>query len=149
MAPEYAIYGLFSIKSDIFSFGVLILEIVSGRKNRMISRENEDANLIAQAWILWKEKKALDFIDSCMENSYVELEALRCIHIGLLCVQQNPEDRPNMSNVVMMLGSEVALPQPKEPSFLTETSLLQAVDSSSYQQCISTNEISVTVLEAR
>ncbi|XP_015936428.1 G-type lectin S-receptor-like serine/threonine-protein kinase At4g27290 [Arachis duranensis] len=149
MAPEYAIYGLFSIKSDVFSFGVLILEIVSGRKNRMISRENEDANLIAQAWTLWKEKKALYLIDSCMENSYVELEALRCIHTGLLCVQQNPEDRPNMSNVVMMLGSEVALPQPKEPSFLTETSLLQAVDSSSYQQCFSTNEISVTVLEAR
>ncbi|MED6115018.1 hypothetical protein PIB30_086138 [Stylosanthes scabra] len=115
----------------------------------MIFRVGTSTNFIGQAWTLWKEKKGLELTDSSMEDSYDELEALRCIQIGLLCVQQHPEDRPSMSNVVMMLGSEVALPQPKEPSFLTETSLLQAVSSANQQSIISANEISVTQLEPR
>ena len=97
---------------------------------------------------MWKESRPLDLIDSCMENSCVPPEALRCIHIGLLCVQQHPEDRPSMSNVVLMFGSESALPQPREPAFLTENYLPKAV-SSDNQQSSSTNEMSVTLLEPR
>lgn len=88
-------------------------------------------------------------IDLCMENSSCDLsEALRCIHIGLLCVQQRPEDRPNMPSVVVMLSSESALPQPKEPAFLTEKFLFEA-DSSTKHQFSSTNDISFTMLEPR
>ena len=97
---------------------------------------------------MWKESRPLDLIDPCMENSCVLSEALRCIHISLLCVQQNPEDRPSMSNVVVMLGSESALPQPREPAFLTEKYFLEA-DSSSKLLSSSTNEISFTMLEPR
>ena len=52
-----------------------------------------------------------------MESCWTS-EIVRCIHIGLLCVQENPQDRPTMSNVVVLLGSElIALPKPKHPAF--------------------------------
>lgn len=75
-------------------------------------------------------------------------EALRCIHISLLCVQQHPEDRPSMSTVAVMLSSENALPEPKEPAYVIEKTLPE-VDSSSKHLLSSTNEISVTMIEPR
>jgi len=85
-----------------------------------------------------------------MENSSVLSEALRCIHISLLCVQQHPEDRPSMSTVVVMLSSESALPQSKEPGFLMEKEkcFLEA-DSSTNHLFSSTNDISLTTFEPR
>ena len=74
---------------------------------------------------------------------------LRCVLVTLLCVQQLPEDRPNMSSVVIMLGSESLLPEPKEPSFLVGKYSLDVDSSSSKHQSSSTNEISITQLEAQ
>lgn len=74
-----------------------------------------------QAWLLWNNDKGLELIDPCLEDSYVEFEVLRCIQVGLLCVQKLPKDRPAMPSVLLMLSNEgVALPQPKEPGFFTE-----------------------------
>ncbi|KAJ0101131.1 hypothetical protein Patl1_04477 [Pistacia atlantica] len=121
MAPEYATDGLFSVKSDVFSFGILMLEIVSGSKNRGFYHLDDNHNLIGHAWKLWNEGKQLELIDSVLGDQSCNLsEAIRCIHISLLCVQQYPEDRPNMSSVVVMLGSENELPQPKQPGFLMD-----------------------------
>ncbi|KAI7753575.1 hypothetical protein M8C21_021409, partial [Ambrosia artemisiifolia] len=94
ISPEYAVNGLFSVKSDIFSFGVLVLEIVSGKKNTGFIHEDHDDNLLAYAWRLHKEGKSLDLIDECL------------LHVGLLCVQQRVEDRPNTRTVVRMLDGE-------------------------------------------
>ncbi|KAJ0103552.1 hypothetical protein Patl1_04483 [Pistacia atlantica] len=118
MAPEYATDGLFSIKSDVFSFGILMLEIACGKKSRGFYHTDQSLTLVGQAWKLWNEGKPLELVDPFLGKSCNLSEVTRCIHISLLCVQQHPEDRPSMSSVVLMLGSEIALPQPKQPGFL-------------------------------
>ncbi|KAL7243992.1 hypothetical protein ACSBR1_016253 [Camellia fascicularis] len=117
MSPEYAMEGLFSIKSDVFSFGVLLLEIISGRKNNSYNQDNF-VNLIGHVWNLWGEEKALDIVDSSLAESCSSQEVLRCIHIGLLCVQEFTTDRPTMSDVAFMLCNEMTLPPPKQPAFI-------------------------------
>jgi hypothetical protein len=76
-------------------------------------------------------------------------EVLRSIHVGLLCVQENPEDRPNMLYVVLMLGNEDELPHPKQPGFFTERDLVEGSYSSSQSKPPSANVCSISVLEAR
>ncbi|PON41046.1 GPCR kinase [Parasponia andersonii] len=117
MAPEYAMEGIFSIKSDVFSSGVLLLEIISGKNNSGFYLTKHAETLLAYAWRLWKNGKEVEFVDPLLiEPGSVE-EVLRCMHIGLLCVQEDPEDRPTMSAVVVLLhGSESApLPEPGQP----------------------------------
>ncbi|KAL4619328.1 hypothetical protein ACB092_06G071000 [Castanea dentata] len=145
MAPEYAIDGLFSVKSDVFSFGILLLEILSAKKNRGFFHPSHGLNLVGHAWKLWKEGKPLELIDTCLKDSCILLEIVRCLRISFLCLQQRPEDRPNMSSVVMMLHGESSLPEPEEPaSFVGKRS-----SSSSKNQSSSTNEITVTMIEGR
>ncbi|KAM6553572.1 hypothetical protein CsatB_014334 [Cannabis sativa] len=150
MAPEYAFDGLFSIKSDVFSFGILVLEIVSGKKSRGFHHENNGLTLIGHAWTLMKEGRPLELLDECLVSSYENLgEVLRCFHIGLLCVQQSPADRPNMASVVLMLSSQNELPQPKAPGYFLEKDSIKGDTSSSKPELSSTNEMSISLLEAR
>ncbi|KAB1202884.1 hypothetical protein CJ030_MR8G027821 [Morella rubra] len=148
MAPEYASDGYFSTKSDVFSFGILLLEIISGKKSRGVFHQDQSLNLIGYAWKLWKENSPLGLMDACLEDSHCSSEVLRCIHISLLCVEQRPEDRPSMSSVVLMLGSENALLQPKQPGFFTgKHSHAQARSSSSKNESSSNNEVAVRIVD--
>ncbi|KAE8667302.1 S-locus lectin protein kinase family protein [Hibiscus syriacus] len=149
MAPEYATDGLFSVKSDVFSFGIVLLEVISGRKNRGFYHENESGNLIQHAWRLWKEAKPLDVADDFLVETGDLSELLRCIHISLLCVQTHQEERPSMSSVVHMLGSQNELPTPKQPSFLYTKKRLKADSSPGIDGSSSRNEISLSLFEAR
>ncbi|XP_024021181.1 G-type lectin S-receptor-like serine/threonine-protein kinase At4g27290 [Morus notabilis] len=150
MAPEYAFDGLFSIKSDVFSFGILVLEIVSGNKSRGFHQENQGFTLIGHAWILHKEGSSFGLLDKHLRESDHNLkQVLRCIHVGLLCVQQSPVDRPNMSSVAVMLGSDSELPQPKPPGYFTETGAVKRDSSSTKPDSSSTNDMSISLLEAR
>ncbi|KAD7480032.1 hypothetical protein R6Q59_008818 [Mikania micrantha] len=128
--PEYAVHGVFSVKSDVFSFGVLVLEIVSGMKNREFSSQEHRDNLLGHAWRLYKDGKSLDLVGASLVSSCVISEVLRSIHIGLLCVQNLAEDRPTMSSVVLMLGNDGILPRPKPPAFFTEPELDQPAQPS-------------------
>ncbi|XP_010644308.1 G-type lectin S-receptor-like serine/threonine-protein kinase At4g27290 isoform X4 [Vitis vinifera] len=142
MSPEYASEGLYSTKSDVFSFGVLVLEIVSGKRNRGFNHPDHDLNLLGHAWTLFMEDRSSEFIDASMGNSCILSEVLRSINLGLLCVQRFPDDRPSMHSVALMLGSEGALPQPKEPCFFIDRNMMEANSPSGIQSTI-------TLLEAR
>ncbi|XP_044473372.1 receptor-like serine/threonine-protein kinase SD1-8 isoform X2 [Mangifera indica] len=149
MAPEYASEGLFSAKSDVFSFGILLLEILSGVRNRGFYHPENGLNLTGYAWKLWNENKPSELIDPVLGESCNISEVIRCIHISLLCVQQYPVDRPNMSSVVLMLGSDNVLPQPKQPGFLMSRNKLEPGLSSGDSGLTSKNEITISLLEAR
>uniref|UniRef100_A0A1S4DGF5 G-type lectin S-receptor-like serine/threonine-protein kinase At1g11330 n=1 Tax=Nicotiana tabacum TaxID=4097 RepID=A0A1S4DGF5_TOBAC len=113
MAPEFAMEGAFSIKSDVFSFGVLMLEI---------------------AWELWKEGCALELKDPALGDVCDTKLLLRVIHVGLLCVQEGAADRPTMSDIISMLGNEsMAMPPAKQPAFFTGRN--EAESNSSAEQC--------------
>ncbi|XP_057790589.1 G-type lectin S-receptor-like serine/threonine-protein kinase At4g27290 isoform X2 [Salvia miltiorrhiza] len=143
MAPEYAVYGKYSVKSDVFALGVILLEIVSGRKNRDFGHSDDDHSLLGHAWFLWGENKIPELMDKCLSDTSIESQVKRCIHVGLLCVQKFAEDRPIMSSVVFMLGNDEAIiPKPKEPGFFPE-------ESWSCQRSACQESITFTDLEAR
>ncbi|XP_051128445.1 cysteine-rich receptor-like protein kinase 44 [Andrographis paniculata] len=119
MSPEYAIYGQFSIKSDVFSFGVLVLEILSGRRNFTSYGENAEG-LLSFVWKNWCNKTVENVIDSVLRGGSGSIrDMLRCIHIALLCLQKGSGDRPTMNAVIVMLSSPTAtLPAPSQPPFV-------------------------------
>ncbi|KAG5246842.1 receptor serine/threonine-protein kinase [Salix suchowensis] len=151
MSPEYAMDGLFSVKSDVFSFGVLVLEIVCGEKNRGFYHSNSELNLLGNVWRQWKDGKGLEVLDISVGSSYSPSEVLRCIEVGLLCVQERAEDRPTMASAVLMLSSETAsMPQPKTPGYCLGKNPFETDSSSSKQdESFSVNQVTVTVLDAR
>ncbi|XP_024036846.1 G-type lectin S-receptor-like serine/threonine-protein kinase RKS1 [Citrus clementina] len=121
MSPEYAMSVIVSMKIDVFSFGVLVLEIVSGKKNNSCYHSERPLKLIGYAWQLWNEGKCIELVDTALDESCSPNEVLRCIHVGLLCVQDQPTDRPTMSDVVSMLTNEtMILPAPKQPAFFVD-----------------------------
>ncbi|XP_031499974.2 cysteine-rich receptor-like protein kinase 10 [Nymphaea colorata] len=126
MSPEYAMKGQFSVKSDVFSFGVLMLEIVSGQKISSFSQSQYGQDLLSYTWRLWTENKATELLDETLRESCQMREAVRCIHVGLLCVQEDPALRPTMSSVVLMLSSgSFTLVAPSTPAFFVGRSPME------------------------
>ncbi|KAG7546482.1 Protein kinase domain [Arabidopsis suecica] len=119
MSPEYVTHGQFSMKSDVYSFGVLILEIISGKKNSSFYQmDGLVNNLVTYVWKLWETKSLHELIDPGIRENCTSDEVIRYIHIGLLCVQENPADRPTMSTIHQMLtNSSITLPVPLPPGF--------------------------------
>lgn len=142
MAPEYATDGLFSIKSDVFSFGVLILEIINGKRNSCFHQFGDFFNLLGyvsiwciqwvqliwlsnnlylnscKAWKLWNEERWLEFVDELIVSELHISETMRCMNIALLCVQENAADRPTTTSMVDMLSCDImTLPEPKHPAY--------------------------------
>ncbi|GER37572.1 leucine-rich repeat receptor-like protein kinase [Striga asiatica] len=131
LAPEYAMFGQLTEKADIFSFGVLALETVSGKPNSESSLEDDTIYLLERAWNLHENKKELDLVDPNM-HKYNENEVKRIIGISLLCTQASPALRPSMSRVVAMLSGEMEVPTVNtRPGYLTGWNFNDATISAS------------------
>jgi hypothetical protein len=120
MAPEYAMLGQLSVKADVYSFGVVLLEIVSGRRNTDIRFPQEQQNLLEWGWRLCNGGNLLNMIDPTIVGCCPQEQALRCIQVGLLCVQADVVNRPAMSDVVLMLSANsMGIPNPTKPAFVS------------------------------
>ncbi|KAH0744984.1 hypothetical protein KY290_032977 [Solanum tuberosum] len=118
MSPEYVVYGQFSEKSDVFSFGVLLLEILTGERNSDFFMTEVCVSLLGWAWKMWKEGRMLELIDPSIRATCDSNKTTRSVLVALLCVQEIPTDRPIMSDIVVMLSNETTpIPEPKEPAF--------------------------------
>ncbi|XVF24231.1 hypothetical protein REPUB_Repub13aG0109900 [Reevesia pubescens] len=149
MSPEYAMDGIFSVKSDVYSFGVLVLEVVSGRKNTSNFHVDRPLNLVGYAWELWKHGAALELVDPVLSDSCSKHQVLRCITLGLLCVEDSPLDRPTMSDVCSMLTGEMQLPLPKHPAFSTGRRIIEKNVGEKEMENCSLNGLTASTMDAR
>lgn len=118
MAPEYVMHGKLSVKADVFSFGVLILELISGQKNSTFSQDPSSQNLLDWAYHLYKKNKSLEIADPVLASSADPDQVAMCIQIGLLCIQSDPYLRPTMNKVILMLSKKHgALEEPTRPGY--------------------------------
>ncbi|XP_044471753.1 receptor-like serine/threonine-protein kinase SD1-7 isoform X2 [Mangifera indica] len=150
--PEYVRKGIYSIKYDVYSYGVLLLQIISGKKTSCYYGSNENLNLLEyfQGYGLWREGESMKFFDSSLDDSSSSLKLKRCMQVALLCVQEIPADRPTMLRVYNMLKNESAdIPSPKKPAFSVRR------DEHEYSNCIfkekifSVNDTTITQPEPR
>ncbi|KAJ4964968.1 hypothetical protein NE237_016817 [Protea cynaroides] len=150
MSPEYALDGLFSVISDVYSLGIIVLEIISGNKNASFYDSEHSLSFPGHVWRLWKEGTGLDLMDPSLKETCNSSEVLKSIHVGLLCVQEDAIDRPTVASVLVMLASEIAtLPSPKRPAGFIKRSLSSIESSSWGPPSCSLNEVTVSLIEGR
>ncbi|KAK3219767.1 hypothetical protein Dsin_013737 [Dipteronia sinensis] len=150
MSPEYAMNGIVSTKTDVFSFGVLVLEIISCKKNNSCYHTEHLLNLVGYVWELWNDGRGLELIDSTLEESCSSNEVLRCLHVGLLCVQDQATDRPTMWDVVSMLTNDtLLLPAPKQPAFLIYGNSQESEVLEIKLENCSTNNVTISTMKGR
>ncbi|KAF7113711.1 hypothetical protein RHSIM_RhsimUnG0111100 [Rhododendron simsii] len=116
MAPEYIVRGKLTEKADVYSFGVIVIEVVSGKKN--ISFAQNAHSILQTAWNLYRLGTPCEAVDPSLQGKFKEEEARKLLQIGLLCVQASAELRPSMSMVVKMMKDNYEIPQPTQPPFL-------------------------------
>ncbi|KAK4712785.1 hypothetical protein R3W88_018692 [Solanum pinnatisectum] len=119
--PEYAIEGRYSTKSDVFSFGVLLLQIISGKKNTCLYGPDDNLNLLEYAFEMWKDGKGMEFMDQSLDDTTHSCKLLKCMQIALLCLQKDPLDRPTMLEISSMFKNieNLVMNSPKRPAFST------------------------------
>ncbi|NP_001170087.1 Cysteine-rich receptor-like protein kinase 2-like isoform 1 [Zea mays] len=160
MAPEYIVHGQLTEKADIYSYGVLVLEIVTGRKSHnSVASSAEGLSLMALIWRHYTAGTLTELLDPNLREQCSEEDALRVFHVGLLCAQASPNLRPPMWKVVEMLSGRdhkaVALPRPTQPPFINVKGSSGKSDSSggsasnSDKSPFSLNQLSVSGVQAR
>ncbi|KAG8036290.1 hypothetical protein GUJ93_ZPchr0182g2750 [Zizania palustris] len=168
MAPEYAMRGQYSVKSDVFSFGVMMLEIVTGRRNSSSTNSEQSVDfLLSLVWEHWTTGTIEELLHPSLGSQrFLDDQMLKLVNIGLLCVQDKPADRPTMSAVNVMLGSNtVSVQAPSRPTFCipevedgdtdslyypgSSRSGFQSTGSRKPRAVASPNEVSLSELEPR
>ncbi|KAK2358056.1 cysteine-rich receptor protein kinase [Trifolium repens] len=116
--PEYVRKGIYSPKYDVYSFGVLLLQIISGKRTSRYYGPHENMNLLEYAYELWREGRGAEFFDPSLDDTTSPCKIMRCTQIALLCVQENSADRPSMLEVDSLLKNEGAeVGTPNVPAF--------------------------------
>ncbi|XP_009776020.1 cysteine-rich receptor-like protein kinase 43 [Nicotiana tabacum] len=159
MAPEYVMYGHLSVKADVFSFGVVVLELISGQKNSNFNRDPDSRSLLEWGYKLYKKGRSWEIMDPALAQSAVPDEIAMYVQIGLLCTQSDPQLRPTMQQLVVMLskkpgsldkeptrpgypGSRIRSGRPAGSSHTTGTS--GASNPSTFSSTSSSNTVSAT-----
>ncbi|CAL2232572.1 unnamed protein product [Prunus armeniaca] len=116
MAPEYVMHGHLSVKADVFSFGVVVLELISGQRNSSFNLNVDAQSLLDWAYKLYKKGRSLEIMDPTLASSAVTEQVAMCIQMGLLCIQGDPQLRPTMHRVVVILSKKPSnLEEPTRP----------------------------------
>ncbi|KAL9320205.1 hypothetical protein ACSQ67_012044 [Phaseolus vulgaris] len=155
-APEYAIHGQLSEKADTYSYGIVVLEIISGQKSTDV-KGDEDGHeyLLQRTWKLWKLYERgmhLELVDKAIEpNEYDAEDVKKIIEIALLCTQASAATRPTMSEIVVLLKSKSLVEhlRPTMPVFVETNMKTRESKSSSTSGSSSNATVSVSVLSAR
>ncbi|KAJ6299291.1 hypothetical protein OIU76_020294 [Salix suchowensis] len=152
-APEYAIYGQLSEKVDIYSYGVVVLEIISGQKCSQASQDPDSDYLLKRAWRLYEGDMHLELVDESMNPDEYETETIKkIIEIALMCTQSTASLRPAMSEVVVLLrseGSSAPKRPPISPAFIESNQKVRADTSTSTGSPVSNATASISQLSAR
>ncbi|KAK8653291.1 hypothetical protein V6N13_127299 [Hibiscus sabdariffa] len=132
MAPEYLVRGQLTEKADVYSFGVLILEIVCGKRNTTFSKDS--ASLLQTVWTLYKLNRLAEVVDACIRDEIsVKVAPNYVLQVGLLCTQASVALRPSMAEVVEMLtDKDCEIPVPNQPPFLNANVKEQESSTKSY-----------------
>ncbi|MBA0783992.1 hypothetical protein Gotri_001620 [Gossypium trilobum] len=149
--PEYVKKGIYSTKYDVYSFGVLLLQIISGKRNSNLYGCHENLNLLEYAYELWKQDRGAEFFDASLDDSSLSCKLIRCMQLALLCVQENPADRPSMVDIFAILKNEssVAISVPKQPAYsITRDEGKGSIDIGK-KNVFSVNDASITQVEPR
>ncbi|XP_047317258.1 cysteine-rich receptor-like protein kinase 3 [Impatiens glandulifera] len=120
MAPEYVVRGKLTEKVDVYGFGVLLIEVVCGKKNASFGESS--FSILQTVWRHYETRTLVEVIDGSMDGEFEGEDICRVLQIGLLCVQASAELRPSMSNIVKMLKDEMEMPEPTQPPFLNSSS---------------------------
>ncbi|KAL2254397.1 UNVERIFIED_CONTAM: BRASSINOSTEROID INSENSITIVE 1-associated receptor kinase 1 [Sesamum indicum] len=108
IAPEYLSTGKSSEKTDVFGYGVMLLELITGQRAFDLARLANDDDVMLLDWVkgLLKEKKLETLVDADLQGNYIDEEVEQLIQVALLCTQSSPMERPKMSEVVRMLEGD-------------------------------------------
>ncbi|XP_010649524.1 cysteine-rich receptor-like protein kinase 2 isoform X3 [Vitis vinifera] len=159
MAPEYVVHGQLTEKADVYSYGILVLEVLTGKKsNSSVSSSTESQSLISQVWGHFNTKTLIQVLDLDLQDQCSEKEAINVFQVGLLCTQASPNLRPPMWKVVEMLTSKSKdLPLPTQPPFVnvkgvelrSSGSESSMKGSSSSKFPVSMNRMSLSIMQGR
>ncbi|XP_030954772.1 cysteine-rich receptor-like protein kinase 19 [Quercus lobata] len=148
--PEYVRKGVYSMKYDVYSFGVLLLQIISGKRNSCYYGTHETLTLLEYAYEKWIVGEGMDFIDPSLDDSSSSCKLITCLQVALLCVQENPVDRPTMLEVYSMLKNDIgAISTPKRPAFSTQIDEKVTGRSTSEQGSCSVYDSSISQISGR
>ncbi|XP_010027455.2 cysteine-rich receptor-like protein kinase 42 [Eucalyptus grandis] len=144
MAPEYLVRGQLTEKADVYAFGVLVLEILSGRKSSIFAQGSD--SVLQSVWKHYKSNNLAACVDPALRGKFPVQEASDVLQISLLCTQASMELRPTMSGVVEMLRKrDHAVPEPKQPPFLNASVLSdESSTRSSYTHTWLSNQLMVS-----